>query len=98
MLTAEFTYEANNNTRSKARIKYGTWYHIPYCHEYVAIALHNDFEIVSLRFPALDIAETINELLWLKKKKKKIQSYPTGGKRFCKAALYVLCYQQICGE
>ena len=56
-------------TRTESRIKYGTWYHIPYCHEYVAIALHNDVEIVLLRFPAVDIADTINKLLWFKKKK-----------------------------
>ena len=32
-------------------------------HENVAIALHNDVEIVLLRFPVVDIAETINKML-----------------------------------
>ena len=58
-------------TRIESRTKYGTWYHIPYCHEYVAISLHNNAEIVLHRFPAVDIADTISKRLWFKKKKKK---------------------------
>ena len=53
-------------TRTESRTKYGTWYHIPYFHEYVAIALHNDVEIVLLGFPAVDIADNINKILWFK--------------------------------
>ena len=63
-------------TRTENRTKYGTWYHIPYCHEYVAIALHNDIEIVLLRFPAVDIADTIKKMLWFTKKKKKKRRLP----------------------
>ena len=55
-------------TRAANRTKYGTWYHIPYCHEYVATALHNDVEIFLLRFPAVDIADTIDKRLELKNK------------------------------
>ena len=58
-------------TTTESRTKYGTWYHIPYCPEYVAISLHNDVEIVLLRFPAVDNVDTINKMLWFKKKKKK---------------------------
>ena len=39
---------------------------IPYCHEYVAIALLNDNEIMLLGFPSVDIADTVNKMLRLK--------------------------------
>ena len=55
-------------TRAANRTKYGTWYHIPYCHEYVSIALHNDVEIFLICFPAVDIADTINQMRWFKKR------------------------------
>ena len=53
-------------TGADSRIKYGPWDHIPYCNEY--IVLYYEFEIVLLRFPVVDIAETINKMLWFKKK------------------------------